>query len=175
MELPPVFHSLHPPPLNPVISPKEHFFRHIQHDLRAPALPNIISPRPPSLTALPLLPQRSAVSLFWAPNPFFGGAAPTVVRPLYTLAGTRQLQRGGRPHRGSLVGSSSGAYHRLRKKARLSATMSHNVHRLSTFRWGQKPPKRILGSSRSFSFYQFSFWENFYWDSCPLHILSLAI
>ena len=112
---------------------------------------------------------------FLSPKPFFWGAAPTVVRPLYTLAGTRQLQRGGRPHRGSLVGSSSGAYHRLRKKARLSATMSHNVHRLSTFRWGQKPPKRILGSSRSFSFYQFSFWENFYWDSCPLHILSLAI
>ena len=76
MELPPVFHSLHPPPLNPVISPKEHFSRHIQHDLRAPALPNIISPRPPSLTALPLLPQRSAVSLFWAPNPFFGGRLP---------------------------------------------------------------------------------------------------
>ena len=72
MELPPVFHSLHPPPLNPVISPKEHFFRHIQHDLRAPALPNIISPRLPSLTALPLLPQRSA-SLFFEPQTLFLG------------------------------------------------------------------------------------------------------
>ena len=90
-----LFYSLHTPPLNPVISPKEHFFRHIQCDLRASALADGTSSRPSSLTDLHPVPPRPALVTFFCPkNPFFWAApSPTVVRPLYTLAGTRQLQR----------------------------------------------------------------------------------
>ena len=132
-----LFYSLHTAALNPVISPKEHFFRHIQPDLRASASADGRSPRPPSLTALSPVPPRPAPSPFSAPKTPFFWAAPTVVRPLYTLAGTRQLQRrreAGPPWVGST--SSSGGVPQVEEE---SSTFRyhepcHNVHRLSTYR-----------------------------------------
>ena len=68
-----LFYSLHTAALNPVISPKEHFFRHIQRDLRASAPGNGTSSRPSSLTDLPPVAVRPARSPFFAPKtPFFG-------------------------------------------------------------------------------------------------------
>ena len=71
-----LFYSLHTAALNPVISPKEHFFRHIQRDLRASASGDGTSPRPPGLTALPPVPPRPAPSPQSAPKPLFFGRLP---------------------------------------------------------------------------------------------------
>ena len=104
-----LFYSLHTAALNPVISPKEHFFRHIQRDLRASASADGTSPRPPGLTALPPVPPRPAPSPQSAPKPLFFGRLPL---PLWCdlcthWPGLGSCRGGGRPHRGSLVGSSS--------------------------------------------------------------------
>ena len=68
-----LFYSLHTAALNPVISPKEHFFRHIRGDLRASASADGSSSRPPSLTDLPPVPWRHAPVTFFRPKtPFLG-------------------------------------------------------------------------------------------------------
>ena len=130
-----LFYSLHTAALNPVISPKEHFFRHIRGDLRASASADGSSSRPPSLTDLPPVPSRHAPVTFFRPKtPFLGGSlshcgATSVHTGRDSAAAEKEAG-------GSLVGSSSVAVPQVepRKKARLSATMSHNVHRLSTYR-----------------------------------------
>ena len=131
-----LFYSLHTAALNPVISPKEHFFRHIQPDLRASASADGRSPRPPSLTALSPVPPRPAPSPFSAPKTPFFGRLPLWCDLCTHWPGLGSCRGGGRPaHRGSAAPAAAEEYHRLRKKARLSATMScHNVHRLSTYR-----------------------------------------
>ena len=117
-----LFYSLHTAALNPVISPKEHFFRHIQRDLRASASANGTSPRPLNVTTLPLVPPRPAPSPQIAPKPlFFGRLGLLVWCDLCThWPGLGSCREEAGPTVGPSTAPAAGlavAYHRLRKKA----------------------------------------------------------